>query len=76
MPDKSMKELENELMQLSQETRASLAEKLIRSLEAEQHTEVETAWIEELERRYRAIQNGEVDALDADKVFSSIRSQL
>lgn len=74
--DKKLEELEQEALQLSPESRASLAEKLIRSLEAEQDAAVEAAWIEEAERRYRAIQAGEVTTLDGDEVFNQIRAQL
>jgi len=74
--DKKLAELEQEALQLSPESRASLAEKLIRSLEAEQDAAVEAAWIEEAKRRYRAIQAGEVTTLDGDEVFNQIRAQL
>lgn len=73
MSDESLKELEKQLLQLSRKSRASLVEKLIRSLEAEQHTEVETAWIEEVERRFEEIQKGEVKLLNADEVFLNFR---
>lgn len=76
MPDKTLKELEHEVLQLPSESRANLAEKLIRSLEAEQDTEVETAWVREAERRYQAIQAGEVAMLEADDVFRQVRAQL
>jgi len=76
MPDKKFEELENAVLQLPSESRANLAEKLIRSLEAEKDAEVETAWVQEAERRYRAIQAGEVAMLDADDVFQKVRAQL
>lgn len=61
--DKTLEELEREALQLSPESRASLAEKLIRSLEAEQDAAVGAAWVEEAERRYKAIQTVEVTTL-------------
>ncbi len=73
MSDESLIELEKQLLQLPQESRASLGEKLICSLEAQQHTEAETAWIEEVERCYEAIQRGKVNTLNSDEVFRSIR---
>ena len=76
MPDKKFEELEHEVLQLPSESRANLAEKLIRSLEAEKDAEVETAWVQEAERRYRAIQAGEVTMLEADEVFQKVRAQL
>ena len=76
MPDKPLKELERAVLQLPSESRANLAEKLIRSLEAEQDTAVETAWVQEAERRYQAVQAGEVVMLDADDVFQKVRAQL
>lgn len=76
MPTKKFEELEHEVLQLPSESRANLAEKLIRSLEAEKDAEVETAWVQEAERRYRAIQNEDVTLLDADVVFHKVRAQL
>jgi len=76
MIDKKLEELEHEVLQLPTQSRAILAEKLIRSLEADQETEVESAWIQEVEQRYHEVMEGQVTPVDADTAFRKIRAQL
>ena len=57
-----LKEIEQELMNLSHEERARLAHELIVSLDQDEQTEegVEAAWLEEVKRRDAEIERGEV----------------
>jgi len=76
MTDKRLKDLEKEVLQLPSESRASLAEKLIRSLETEQNADVASAWVQEVQRRYREVQENAISLEDADMVFRKVREQL
>jgi len=76
MTDKRLKDLEKEVLQLPSESRASLAEKLIRSLETEQNADVASAWVQEVQRRYREVQEKAISLEDADMVFRKVREQL
>jgi putative addiction module component (TIGR02574 family) len=55
---------------LSPDDRARLAELLLSSLEAEPKSDIEAAWDEEIRERLAAYDRGEVEAIDAEKVFA------
>ena len=55
---------------LSPDDRARLAELLLCSLEAEPKSDIEAAWDEEIRERLAAYDRGEVEAIDAEKVFA------
>lgn len=71
-----VKELEKKALQLPEKDRAKLAEHLIRSLDTQVDPDVERAWLEESERRYRAYLEGNSHALDAEDVFRDARAKL
>jgi putative addiction module component (TIGR02574 family) len=75
----SIDRLESELMALSVEDRARLAERLLASLDDsadEDPAEVERAWIEEAERRYQRYRMGEEPARPAEEVLARVREVL
>ena len=37
---------------------------------------VEKAWLEEVERRYKKLENGEVELIPAEEVFSRAKARL
>ncbi len=63
-------ELAQRSLALSADDRARLAEMLLSSLEAEPKSEIEAAWDEEIRQRLAAYDRGEVEAIDAEKVFA------
>ena len=69
-----------EALQLSIEERSLLIEKLLESLHDEEQSlspeEWERVWTEELKRRIREIDNGEVELIDGDEALRSVRSSL
>lgn len=71
-----VKELEEQALKLPEKDRATLAEQLIRSLDSNIDSDVEEAWLEEAERRYKAYLNGDVEAIDAEDVFRKARSEI
>ena len=53
-----LKKLEHETQRLSKQERAFLADRLLSSLDGEEHNDVEAAWIAEAERRYKEYKEG------------------
>ena len=73
-----LKEIEQELMNLSHEERARLAHELIVSLDQDEQTEegVEAAWLEEVKRRDAEIERGEVQTIPADEALRRAHEAL
>ena len=67
-------EVESAALQLPRTHRARLAERLIASLDEED--EVEAAWNEEIERRVREVDSGEVKLIPGKQVMDRIRARL
>jgi putative addiction module component (TIGR02574 family) len=70
------KELEKEALSLPADERASLAQKLILSLDDLSGEELEEAWLVEADRRARELDRGEVQPIPADEVRRKARSLL
>nr|MDO8109797.1 addiction module protein [Candidatus Sigynarchaeota archaeon] len=68
--------LEKEALQLSPRERATLAERLLHSLDGNDDPDAERAWIEEAERRYQEYKRSGMTGKPAEKVFSEIRSKI
>ena len=64
-------------LQLPPKGRASLAKELIESLEPEVSSdEVESAWVDEIERRAESLERGEATADDWEASLNRVRGQL
>jgi len=59
-----------EVLSLSPQTRAFVAEKLIESLDSEPGVILSSAWKEEVHKRCREIDEGAVKLRDAEDVFA------
>ena len=59
-----------EVLSLSPQARAFIAEKLIESLDSEQEAILSPAWKEEVRKRCREIDEGTVELRDAEEVFA------
>jgi putative addiction module component (TIGR02574 family) len=75
MPSK-IQEIENEILLLSPEERAILAEHIIRSLDSEEDPDVERLWIAEADRRYTEYKEGKTQARPAALVLKETRAKL
>ena len=69
-------EIEKEVQALSSEYKAALLRALIADLDGEVDEDVERAWLEEAQRRYRDLEEGRVKAVPAEEVFARARSRL
>ena len=61
-------------LSLPPETRAALAERLLESLDDQDRSEIDAAWMEEAERRLRDYKDGKVRSIPADEVLRSAAS--
>ncbi|MBR8837767.1 MAG: addiction module protein [Stigonema ocellatum SAG 48.90 = DSM 106950] len=55
--------------------RAMLAEHLLKSLDADQQTELDAVWAEEAQNRVRAVEQGVVRTIPGFQVFRELRSR-
>ena len=55
--------------------RAMLADHLLESLNPPNQKEIDAAWAEEIERRIRDIDEGEVETIDGELVMQELRSR-
>jgi putative addiction module component (TIGR02574 family) len=73
---RTVEELEREIRSLSDDERIHLLRDLVADLDGERDSDVETAWLEEAQRRFRELNDGVVDAIPAEEVFKSARDRL
>lgn len=68
--------LKNTAMALPVKERATLARDLIASLDGAPELGVAEAWDEEICRRIRQLDSGEVELLDSEEVLSRVRTKI
>jgi hypothetical protein len=76
---RTLEQIEDEVLSLSEESRARLMERLLLSLQSQatpDDEDIARAWVEEAERRDHEMSSGEEAGLPAEKVFSKLRSSL
>lgn len=72
---RKLEEIESELLQLDRQTRATLAQRLLESLDDVSEEEYDQLWAEEAEARYADFKAGRTTAIDGDEVFARLRSR-
>lgn len=73
---KAVKDIESEIRELSSEERAELMRSLIAELDAPADANVERAWLEASQRRYRELIEGKVKGVPGPLVFDRLRKRL
>lgn len=66
----------SEALDLSEDERAAVAEKLLRSLGGDLEADVDEAWLQEARRRLEELQQGDAEARSAESVFQDVRSEF
>lgn len=69
---RTLQELFREASELPENDRAELAGRLLESLEGPAEPDVEAAWAEEIERRIRQIDSGEVQTIPWEQVRAEL----
>ncbi|MGB7906299.1 MAG: addiction module protein [Steroidobacteraceae bacterium] len=73
---KAVKDIEREIRELSAEERAELMRSLIADLDAPADANVERAWLETSQCRYRELVEGKVKGVPGPLVFDRLRKRL
>jgi hypothetical protein len=68
--------LKKELLDLEPSDRAEVAEEALRSLDGTAYGELSPAWEEEIQRRFRAVEDGSAELILGDDVFGEIEAEL
>ena len=71
----TLEEILSAALELPPERRATLADRLLTSLDGLSQKEIEAAWAEEAERRMREIDEGKVETIDGELVMQKLRSR-
>jgi hypothetical protein len=74
----TLEEIADAARQLPSDEKAALAEMLLIELGSGQFAtkEIESAWLEEAERRYQAYLRGEMSSSPSDEVFARMRERI
>jgi putative addiction module component (TIGR02574 family) len=73
---RTIEELEDEIRSLSADDRMHLLRDLIADLDGAIDEDVERAWLEEAERRYKELKEGLVEPVPAEEVFARARARI
>jgi Putative addiction module component len=73
---KALKEIEQDIRDLSSEEKLQLLRSLLAELDAPADTNVERAWLETAQRRYRELVEGKVEGVPGPLVFERLRARL
>jgi len=73
---KAIKDIEADIRSLSREDRAELLRALVADLDLPADANVERAWLETSQRRYRELVEGKVKGVPGALVFERLRSRL
>jgi len=73
---KAVKDIEQEIRALSAEDKAELLRALIAELDTPSDPNVERAWLETAQRRYRELVDGKVKGIPGPLVFERLRTRL
>ncbi len=73
---KTIEDIENEIRSLSVDDRMHLLRDLIADLDGSMDEDVEKAWLEEAERRYKELKGGVAELIPAEEVFAQARARL
>jgi putative addiction module component (TIGR02574 family) len=65
----------NTALSLPPGLRAMLAEHLFKSLDAENQAEIDAIWAEEAEKRFQAVEQGQVTLIPGEQVLRELRSR-
>ncbi len=73
---RQIKELERQIRALSGEEKVELLRVLVDELDAPADPDVERAWLETSQRRYRELVEGQVEGIPGPRVFQRLRDRL
>lgn len=69
-------ELENQVLELSEQERLALVNRVLERSDASDNPEVQTLWDKEILRRIELLDNGLAERIPASEVFSKLDARL
>jgi len=69
-------DIKNAALALPPEAREMLAEHLMASLSPEDQWDIDPLWLEEIERRYKEIEDGIVTPIPGEEVMNRLRARM
>ncbi len=72
----NFKEIENSALKLDERHRAELAKRLLLSLEDQIDIDIEKAWVDEINRRRKEVESGQVILIPSEQVLEKARNIL
>lgn len=69
-------EIETKIRSLSLEDKTELIRALIAELDGPADGDIERAWLQEAQRRYREVVEGKVQPVPGERVFENLRARL
>lgn len=73
---RAIEDIEKDIRDLNAEQKRDLLRALIDELDAPPDPEVEKAWLEASQRRFRELVEGEVEGVPGEQVMDRLRSRL
>lgn len=73
---RAVKDIERDIRELSHEDKTDLVRALIAELDAPPDANVERAWLETAQRRYRELVEGKIEGVAGPLVFDRLRKRL
>ena len=73
---RAIADIQKEIQSLSDEEKGELLRTLVAELDAPADSNVEKAWLEAAQRRYRELVEGKVQGVPGHLVFERLRSRL
>jgi putative addiction module component (TIGR02574 family) len=70
--ERKLEEIASEALQMSVESRAALAKRLLDSLDELAPVEYERMWVEEASRRYQQLKAGTASSIASEEVFARL----
>jgi hypothetical protein len=70
--ERKLEEIASEALQMSVESRAALAKRLLESLDELAPAEYERMWVEEAGRRYQQLKAGTASSIASEEVFARL----
>jgi len=73
--ERKLEEIASEVLQMSVESRAALAKRLLDSLDELTPEEYERLWIEEAGRRYQQLKAGKAGSVASEELFARLEAR-
>jgi putative addiction module component (TIGR02574 family) len=73
---RKLSHIQEEIQQLSDSEKETLLRQLWVELDGPADSDIDAAWLDEIERRAREIDDGSVNLVPADEVFAKIEASL